>query len=184
VSGLTLSGPSATNYSLAALTGLTADITPATLMVSAVNKSRTFGLPNPTLTASFSGFIGAEGTNVLTGAPTLSTGATTNNTPGVYPITISAGTLNAANYTFAFNNGTLTVVATPWLSGVLLSSNKVVFSYPTIVGQTYQLLYKTNLTAAAWIPLGSYVIGTGTSVLVTNIPSTSLQHYFKLGISQ
>ena len=87
--------------------GLTANITPATLTVTAVNKSRIYGLTNPPLTASYSGFVRSEGTNVLAGAPSLSTSATTNSLPGTYAIVAGAGTLSAANYIFAFINGTL-----------------------------------------------------------------------------
>jgi hypothetical protein len=111
VGGLTLTGASATNYTLTPPAGVTANITPATLTVSAVNKSRIYGLPNPPLTASYSGFVGSEGTNVLAGAPSLSTSATTNSLPGTYAIVAGAGTLSAANYIFAFVNGTLTVQA-------------------------------------------------------------------------
>jgi hypothetical protein len=109
VGGLTLTGARATNYTLTQPAGLTANITPATLTVTAVNKSRIYGLTNPPLTASYSGFVGSEGTNVLAGAPSLSTSATTNSLPGTYPIVAGAGTLSAANYIFAFVNGTLTV---------------------------------------------------------------------------
>jgi hypothetical protein len=109
VGGLTLTGASVTNYTFTQPTGLTASITPATLMVSAVNKSRIYGLTNPPLTASYSGFVGSEGTNVLAGAPSLSTSAATNSLPGTYAIVAGAGTLSATNYIFAFVNGTLTV---------------------------------------------------------------------------
>jgi hypothetical protein len=111
VGGLTLTGASATNYTLTQPTGLTANITPVTLTVSADNKSRTYGLTNPPLTASYTGFIGSEGTNVLAGAPSLSTSAATNSLPGTYAIVAGAGTLSATNYIFAFVNGTLTVQA-------------------------------------------------------------------------
>jgi hypothetical protein len=45
----------------------------------------------------------------LSGSPVLSTAAETNSPVGPYPITISAGTLSNAYYTFLFTNGTLTV---------------------------------------------------------------------------
>jgi len=139
-------------------------------------------LPN-SLTASYSGFVQSEGTNVLTGTPSLSTSATTSSPPGTYPITISHGALSAANYTFIFNGGTLTVVALPQLSGVTLKGNQFVFNWPTIAGQTYQLQYKDNLAAATWILLGGPVIGTGSSIISTNNLGASPQRYFRLGIS-
>src|SRR5208282_4607898 len=183
VSGLTLTGTSATNYTLAPLVGLTANITPATLTVSAANNSRTFGLPNPPLTASYSGFANSDGTNVLAGAPGLSTSATTNSPPGPYAITVSSGTLSATNYIFNFVNGTLTVVALPQLSSVLLSGNQFTIAWPTIASQTYQLEYKDDLTAATWILLGGPVAGTGYPIIITNTLNASSQRFFRLNIS-
>src|SRR5262249_60119981 len=57
VSGLSLSGTDAGNYSLSQPTA-TANITQAGLTVTADNKTRTAGQSNPTLTASYSGFVG------------------------------------------------------------------------------------------------------------------------------
>ena len=182
ISGLSLSGPSAPNYTLTQPVGLTANITPATLTASAVNMSRTFGLPN-SLTVSYNGFVHSEGTNVLTGAPSLSTSATTNSPPGTYPITIGPGTLSATNYAFVFNGGTLTVVGLPQLSGVALKGNQFVFNLPTITGQTYQIEYKDNLTATTWSLLGGPIAGTGYPIVITNGLSASPQRFFRLKIS-
>jgi hypothetical protein len=150
--------------------------------VSAINKSRTYGLSN-LLAVSYSGFVHSEGTNVLKGAPGLSTSAKTNSPPGNYPIIVSAGTLSATNYIFTFSNGTLTVVAVPKLSGVHLSGNQVIFNWPTIAGQTYQLQYRNNLAAGTWNSLGGAVIGTGNSVIVTNGLGASPQRFFRVVIS-
>jgi hypothetical protein len=182
VSGLTLVGASAANYTLAPLVGLTANITPATLTVSAANKSKTYGLPNPPLTVSYSGFVNSEGTNVLAGAPSLSTSATINSPPGTYAITISAGTLSATNYNFTFVNGILTVIA-PQLSIVRLNSAQVTLTWATIASQTYQLEYNTNLNTATWIPLGGPKVGTGNPIIITNGLGVSPQRYFRLSIS-
>jgi hypothetical protein len=181
-SGLTLTGSAAGNYTLTQPAGLTANITPATLTVSANNKSRTYGLPNLPLTVSYSGFVNSEGTNVLTGTPSLNTSATTNSLPGTYTIIAGAGTLNATNYNFAFFNGTLTVVALPRLSNVLLNGNQFILAWPTVAGQTYQLEYKDNLSAATWILSGSFV-GTGNPIIATNNLGASPQRFFRLEIS-
>jgi hypothetical protein len=110
VSALSLSGADAANYTLTQPT-TTASISKAGLTVKADDKSRAAGQSNPTLTASYSGFVGGEtlATSGVTGSPTLST--TTTNVVGVYPITAALGTLSAANYSFSFSNGTLTVTA-------------------------------------------------------------------------
>jgi photosystem II stability/assembly factor-like uncharacterized protein len=81
----------------------------ATLTVSADNQSRAFNSANPTLTASYAGFVGADTKAVLSGAAAISTGATQASPAGSYPITIARGTLSAANYSFALVNGTLSV---------------------------------------------------------------------------
>jgi CSLREA domain-containing protein len=81
----------------------------ATLTVTADNKSRVYGEPNPTLTASYSGFVNGENASVITGSPALATTANGTSSPGPYAITAAEGTLTAANYQFAFINGTLTV---------------------------------------------------------------------------
>ena len=183
VSGLTLVGGAVGNYTLTQPTNITANITPVTLTVSAVNQSKTYGLPNPPLTVSYSGFVNNEGTNVLAGVPNVSTTATTNSPPGTYTIVVSAGTLSATNYIFTFVYGTLTVVA-PQLNGVVLNGNQLIFSWPTIPNQSYQLQYTTNLTTSAWTPLGSPMIGTGNSITVTNLIGASPQSFFRLIISQ
>jgi hypothetical protein len=183
VSGLTLSGASAANYTLASLAGLTANITPITLMVNAASNCKTFGMPNPALTASYSGFVNNEGTNVLTGAPSLSTSATINSPPGYYTISVGIGTLNATNYTFAFADGTLMVAAQPRLSGVRLGTNQLAITWPTITNQTYQLECATNLNQAVWTPLGDPVAGTGSSLIVTNCFDVSSPWFFRMAIS-
>ena len=82
----------------------------AVLTVRADNKTKVKGADNPVLTATFSGFVNGETVAVLSGAPALSTTATTNSPAKSYPITVTAGTLSAANYEFSFVAGTLDVV--------------------------------------------------------------------------
>src|SRR5262249_31211186 len=59
VSALSLSGADASNYSLSQPT-TTASISKAGLTATADNKTRAAGQANPTLTASYSGFVGGE----------------------------------------------------------------------------------------------------------------------------
>jgi len=104
----TLGTLSAVNYSFRFVNG-TLTITKAVLGVAAKNTSRAYGATNPLFTATCSGFLNGDGTNVLSGNPAFATTATTNSLPGTYPLTISQGTLSAINYSFAFTNGILTV---------------------------------------------------------------------------
>src|SRR5262249_32172559 len=107
VSALSLSGADAGNYTLTQ-PSTTASISKAGLTVSADNKSRAAGQSNPTLSATYSGFVGGEtlATSGVSGSPALNTTAT--NVAGTYPITAAQGTLSASNYSFSFANGVLT----------------------------------------------------------------------------
>ena len=99
---------SATNYSFNFVNGTMA-VGSTILTVTVNNLSRVYGATNPALTVNYAGFINGDSTNVLTGAPALTTGATTNSPVGVYVITNGPGNLSAANYSFNFVNGALTV---------------------------------------------------------------------------
>ncbi len=99
----------AVNYTFALVPGqLTVTKTP--LIVAADNNWKKVGTANPALTYSISGFVNGETAAVLSGAPTLSTTATTSSPVGNYPITVALGTLASANYSFTSVNGTLSVV--------------------------------------------------------------------------
>lgn len=98
----------------ASSTTQTVSVTPAILVITADNKTMIFGSTVPALTFTPTGFVNGDTAAVLNGSPALSTTATSTSPVGIYPITISAGTLTAANYTFSFVNGTLTITpATP-----------------------------------------------------------------------
>ncbi len=87
-------------------------VKPATLEFTAENQTMQYGAPVPKLTYTVSGFVnGDTAARSFTGKPALATTATSTSAPGNYPITIARGTLKAANYTFKFKDGTLTVDA-------------------------------------------------------------------------
>jgi regulation of enolase protein 1 (concanavalin A-like superfamily) len=91
--------------------------TPQTpLTVTANNASMAVGVAAPALTVSYSGFVNGDTSAALSGAPSLTTTATSSSPAGNYPIIVSQGTLSAANYTFNFVNGTLSVVTPPAVS--------------------------------------------------------------------
>ncbi len=96
------------NYIISYVNG-TLLVTPAVLLVTPDNQSRLYGATNPPLTVTYSGFVNEDGTNVISGAPILSTAADVSSPVGTYDITASVGTLFATNYTFTFTNGVLTV---------------------------------------------------------------------------
>jgi hypothetical protein len=79
-------------------------IDPAPVTVTADHKTKTFGEPNPVLTATVLGQVaGGDPVNY-----TLSTTATQSSTVGNYPVTVTLG--SNPNYTVTATDGTLTVL--------------------------------------------------------------------------
>jgi hypothetical protein len=101
-------GLSSANYALTFLPG-TLTITPAPLSVTADNKTKTYGAPDPAFTVTYAGFVNGDGSAVLTGALTFT------RVPGeaVGPYLISPGGLNSSNYVLSFSPGTLTIAPAP-----------------------------------------------------------------------
>lgn len=105
---ITVSGVSSSNYAITFVNG-TLTVNKAMLTVTAENKARTYGVANPDLTATITGFVNGDTSSVISGAAALSTTATNNSAVNTYPITVTQGTLTATNYDFTFVNGTLTI---------------------------------------------------------------------------
>jgi hypothetical protein len=84
-------------------------VNPATLTVTANNASRLFGGANPALTATITGFVNGDTAAAVTGSPACTTTAQPWSPGGNYPVTCTQGSLAAANYTFTFAPGTLTL---------------------------------------------------------------------------
>ena len=107
---ITASGGSSVNYEFTYKKG-TLTVNKAPLIVTADNKSRTYGGDNPSFTVSYSGFVNNESKSVLTQEPTAQTSATKTSNAGTYDITASAG--SGANYEFTYKKGTLTINKAP-----------------------------------------------------------------------
>jgi N-acetylneuraminic acid mutarotase len=98
------------NYTAAAQVTRSITVNKAKLTVTANNLSMKKGATVPTLTYTMAGFVNNDTQKTATtGQPALSTTATSKSTPGSYPVTVKAGTLATANYSFTLVNGTLTV---------------------------------------------------------------------------
>ncbi len=107
VSG-TLGGTAAGNYTLTAPTGLSADITPKALTITASNVSKTYdGQAFSGGTVSYSGFANNETSAVLGGALSLGGSSQGATNAGSYAITPSGWT--SSNYAIQYASGTLTV---------------------------------------------------------------------------
>ncbi|RPD42061.1 MBG domain-containing protein [Chitinophaga barathri] len=85
----------------------TLTINKAALTITADDKTKAQGDPNPVFTASFSGFVNGDTTTVLIMQPAFTTTATQASVAGTYPVTASGAA--AENYTITYVNGTLTV---------------------------------------------------------------------------
>lgn len=101
--------PSDTSDYTSASASVSLTVDKATVNVTADNKSRAYGAQNPSLTATFAGFVNGDTQSVVSGAPSLSTAATTSSSPANYTISVSVSSLSASNYVFNPVNGTLTV---------------------------------------------------------------------------
>ena len=103
--------------------------------------------------------------------------------PNVYPVTYScaaAGSFPGGTDTTT----TLTVNSLPVVLGDLsVNGTQLIFSYPTIAGQTNQLQYTTNLSSGVWLPAGDPVFGTGLPVWVTNSIGSAMHMFFRLSIT-
>lgn len=82
-------------------------ITKAPLTIRADNKTRDYLDENPTFTTTITGFVGDETVSELTTQPSCTTTATASSPKGSYAITPSGAV--AANYSFNYINGTLTI---------------------------------------------------------------------------
>src|SRR5207245_2116481 len=82
-------------------------VTPAPLTITANNKSRTYGTANPTLDATYSGFVNSQGPSALTGTLSCITTATASSPAGNYPINCSGQ--SSTNYAITYAPGTLTI---------------------------------------------------------------------------
>ncbi|HJT74713.1 MAG TPA: MBG domain-containing protein, partial [Chitinophaga sp.] len=154
---VTASQPGDANYNAATAVSTTFQVTPATLTVTAENKQRAYGLVNPVLTYTITGFVNGEDNSVISGVPVISTNATASSSPGAYPIVIAAGTLSAANYNFSLANGTL-----------LIAQTSQTINFPAIADKTYgDASFTLGATSTSGLPV-TYSLVSGPVILSGN----------------
>ncbi|MEI3802550.1 MULTISPECIES: MBG domain-containing protein [unclassified Chitinophaga] len=141
------------NYSPAAQVTQTFNVAKAILTVTANDKNKAYKQANPTPDYTITGFVNNENINVVSGNAIIAHTADINSVPGVYPITVTAGALSAANYDFSFVNGSLTITQ---------ASQTITF--PAITGKTYG--------DAAFTLSGSSDVGLTVAYAVTSGPAT------------
>jgi len=185
VSGLTLSGADAGDYTLAQPSA-TGNITAATITVTANNKTKTYGAANPALTASYSGFVNSEDTNVLSGVLNLTTTADIDSPVGPYTISVTNGTLSAMNYDFTFIAGQLTitqaVVTVPaMLTGIQVLPNGIKLTFSASANRTYQIERASALqnSGTVWTNVGSVTTDSAGQGQFTDINPPPAQGYYR-----
>jgi hypothetical protein len=77
---------------------------------------------------------------------------------GVKTVRITSGGGYNANFYALFP-----VATPPLLAGVFPSGSNMVISFPALSNFNYQVQYKNNLTDPSWLPLGSPMVGNGST---------------------
>ena len=113
VTGNTLSGADAANYNLLQQTGLSANITPANLTVTANNDAKLYDgvVYNGGAGVAYSGFADGESSLVLSGGLGYSGTSQSATNSGSYTLTPKG--LASSNYAVRFVDGTLTISPAP-----------------------------------------------------------------------
>jgi CSLREA domain-containing protein len=163
---ITASGAVDGDYSISYIAG-TLSVTPASLTITADNKSKGYGAALPTLTASYAGLVNGDASASLTKLPALSTTVTATSHVSSYPITASGAV--DGDYSISYVAGTLAV--TPAALTISADNKSKIYgaalptltaSYAGLVnGDTSASLTKLSAlstTATATSAVGSYSI--------------------------
>lgn len=157
VTGVTLGGADAGNYTVSQPSGLTANITQVALAVTAANKSKEFGATDPTLTYTLTSGAFVSG-DAFTGSLTRTAGESVGTT------TINQGTLTAgSNYSIAFTSGVFTIQDT---TGPVITLGGTATT-TVAIGNTF-----TDLGATATDAVDGSVTPVKTGTVDTNVAGT------------
>jgi hypothetical protein len=114
-------------------------IAKAELTVTTEAATRMKGLANPAFVLKYTGFKGTDSKTSITTEPTATCDATITSATGDYPVVVSGGV--AANYTFTYVNGTLTVTVNTAVSAL---PDKEVEVYPNPVADVLIINNNSN----------------------------------------
>ena len=160
--------PGSAGYTAAAQVTQSFVVAPAQLTVTAQAASSAAGAAIAPLASVTTGFVNSDLASVVTGAPVLTTTATSASGIGTYPISITQGTLAAANYTFNLVGATYTVTAAGQ-----------VITFPAVANHVYgDAAFALGATSSAGLPVSYSVTGPasvlGGSLTVTGIGSVTV----------
>ncbi len=133
VSGLGLTGTDAADYTLTQPSGLTANITPASLSITAANQNQTYGFGGTSAALGTTGFttsglLGSDSVSSLTLSTNATTSTSGNYNAGTWTLTPSAAAGSGlSNYTITYDNASvgLTIVQKSLAITGLSGTNKV-----------------------------------------------------------
>lgn len=157
----------------------TLTVNKAPLTIKADRKTKPEGDPNPTLTATYTGFVPGETTAVLLTPAVLTTTATTASPAGNYLITVSGAT--AANYTVTFINDSLivkprsvqTITFTALAAKTYGAADFAVGA--TSSNSTLPLAYTSSNTSVASIAGNNvHIVGAGTTTITASQAGSDL----------
>ncbi|MEE1943970.1 MBG domain-containing protein [Pedobacter sp. KR3-3] len=152
---ITPGGLTSANYQLNFVSG-TLTVNKVALTAKADDKARCFGQQNPAFTITYSGFVNGESASALGTAPSVTTPANASSPAGGYALTVAGGL--ATNYTFQYQNGTLTINVLP---GVMIVSSKG----NTISKGTTTQLNASGGTTYTWANASGIISGQNTATL-------------------
>jgi hypothetical protein len=175
---ITASGLTSGNYAITFNTGILT-ITKVPLAITADDKTKPFGTPDPAFTVAYSGFVNGETVVVLGG--TLVVTRVSGEAVGRYAITPSG--LTSGNYLITFNAGTLTITATaPTILSLTRSgAANVLVTWSSLSNATYRVQFKSDLTSANWTDLAGDVLASSSTASKLDI-LTSTHRYYRIQV--
>src|SRR4029077_19976999 len=168
-------------YSAAADVPQSFSVAKAHLTVKADDKSKTYdGSIFSPFTATITGFVNSENSNVVTGSPAFTGTAVTAVNAGSYTITPTVGTLSAANYDFpTFSDGTLIIIKrdATWTTNAASKTYGDVDPNPLTTGSGTNFVAADNVTATYSRIVGETVLGGPYQITATLAPAAALSNY-------
>jgi len=170
-------GSAGANYTIASYVAGTMTVTQAPLSVMADNFVRTYGLSNPTFTATVVGATGGDSSALLVSELGLTSAATTASSVNTYAITAGSTTTGRlANYTVSVVPGVLTVTQAALTVLAATTTRSYGDSNPTLgatltgltgADQSSTIIGLLNLSTSATTasPVGFYSIVAGNTTL-------------------
>jgi gliding motility-associated-like protein len=169
---VTATGAIDANYTITYSPG-TLTVTPATLTIKPNDVTRAYGVANPALALTYTGFVAGDDVTKLITLPSISTGVTINTSVGTYPITAFGAAV--ANYAITYVPGVLTIIPVP-LTITAVNATRVYGSPNPAFTATYvgfvlgddptKLNPQVSITTTATInsPVGTYPINVSAGV--------------------